>query len=94
MIARSSTASFENVKRIGMCIIGGGRDMSMRTLMCHSPERSATEVVLIEKFPAAQALAVEVSRAREETAASRRVLADMTSARYLVFPAARTMHSR
>lgn len=57
MMARSSTASLEKVKRIGMCIIGGGRARSMRTLTCHSPWLSATLVVLTLKLPAAHARA-------------------------------------
>src|SRR5215472_6351264 len=52
MMARSSTASFEKVKRIGACIMGGARGKSIRTLMCHSPFFSVTSVVLIEKLPA------------------------------------------
>lgn len=47
MIARSSTASFENVKRIGVCIIAGGRERSIRTLICHEPLASVTSGVLI-----------------------------------------------
>src|SRR5580700_8706286 len=53
MMARSSTTSFENVKRIGVCIIDGGRARSMRTLTCHSPDFSSTEGVLIVNAPPA-----------------------------------------
>src|SRR5271166_2638229 len=53
MIARSSMTSFEKVKRIGVCIIGGARDKSMRTLMCHSPDFSSTDGVLTVNTPPA-----------------------------------------
>src|SRR5580692_6693238 len=55
MIARSSTASFENVKIMVVCIMLGARAMSMRTLRCHSPLFSSTEGVFRVKLPAANA---------------------------------------
>src|SRR5580658_1924813 len=98
MMARSSTASLENVNRIGVCIIAGGRDRSMRTLRCHVPLLSVASGVLntyddaraspLEKRTSAHAMAaVRTMPVRAEERERRFV---MTHARYIDSFARRT----